>query len=612
MLSQGKWHKKIPKDRLQNLRWRRHLLLRARNDRAVQRALVEACRKDILLWINLFVWQYNPQAVGAEVGPFITWGFQDEAVLVILESIDKGGRNDLVIEKSREMGASWLCLIVMLWLFLFHPWKKFLMISRSAEAVDKPEDPDCLFWKLDFVIAHLPDWLTGGAIKRRRMGYRNLANSSVITGQATTGKAGVGGRATAMFVDEFSQIDEGFEVLHRTADTTGCRIFNFTHTGQGTAAYAHSQRTDVRKLVMHWSQHPEKNRGLYRYNETTNKVDVLDRRFEYPPDFNFVMDGTPGGPFPGLRSPWYDAEEARRQSRRAVAMDLDIDPRGAAAQFFDAALINALKAEYSAPPYWEGELSYDRDTGRPLALEPRKDGYIKLWLNLTKDGTPPMSVYTGGIDLSTGSGATPTCFTILNGKTGEKVMEYANPFIEATAFAPLAVALCWLFKDDTGEGARIAWEMQGPGILFGKRVIEMGYRNVYYRTAEHALSGKVSDQPGWVPTPNNVRVVLEDYRAALSQRLFVNRSWKALDECLSFVYDPTGKVKHDGADSAEDPTGARENHGDRVVADALAWKMAKGIGIVTRRPEEREIPRGSLAYRRLLRDNARRLEDAWA
>src|SRR5260370_34363113 len=136
-----------------------------------------------------------------------------------------------------------------------------------------------------------------------------------------------------MGIDEFSQIEEDYEVLHRTSDTTGCRIFNFTHKGLGTAAYELTQRVDMRKLNLHWSQHPHKKKGLYRYDTEAKHVVSLDAGFQHDPDYSFITDGSPtGGPCPGLRSPWYDKECRRKGSARAVAMDLDIDPRGSVSQ----------------------------------------------------------------------------------------------------------------------------------------------------------------------------------------------------------------------------------------------------------------------------------------
>lgn len=611
MLSPGSYWQKVPKSRNDNLDFRRYLI-RACKQRSNQRAALEICRRDVLFWINSFVWQYNPNTIGAsseEVGPFLTWGFQDEAVRLILDCIER--RKDLLIEKSREMGASWLCLLIMDWMFLFHPWKKFLMISRSEEAVDKPGDSDSLFWKLDFVHEHLPDWMTKG-VKRRRRGYRS-ANGSGITGQASTGKAGVGGRCTAMFIDEFPQIVEDYEVLHRTSDTTSCRIFNGTHRGPGTAFNELAQRVDIRKLVMHWTQHPDKARGRYRWDDEKKRCVSLDPTYDYPRDFQFVQEFRPtGGPFPGIRSPWYDEQCVRKGSSRAVAMDLDIDVTGSTSLFFDPVLVRRLIGEFCCDPYWQGDVSYDRDTGKPIALIPSPAGPLKLWCHLDTNGRPFSGLYAFGGDVSAGTGATPSCLSAADCVTGQKVLEYANAFIQPKDFGVLAVALCRLFGGKDGEPARLCWEKHGPGISFGGAVLETGFRNVYMHSMElpHSLELKISERPGWTPTPDTTRVLLEDYRSSLATRAFVNRSEAALKECLMFKYTPKGTVEHAEIESKNDPTGARLNHGDRVIADALCDKMVKDAGPPpARRKAERPLDPSSLAFRRALAQNRHREED---
>ena len=181
MLSPGKWHLEVPRDAKGNLAFRRLILDRTENDKALRKDLTHACKNDILFYVNVFVSQFNPRRNGKEVGPFITWDFQDEALLRILHHIDV--QQDLVMEKSREMGATWLCLLAMDWMCKFHPWKKFLCVSRNAEAVDKPNDPDSLFWKLDFITEYQPEWLRP-KIDRLKFSI-TYANGSNITGQAS-------------------------------------------------------------------------------------------------------------------------------------------------------------------------------------------------------------------------------------------------------------------------------------------------------------------------------------------------------------------------------------------------------------------------------------------
>ncbi len=615
MMSSGQWHKKVPKDFYKNVAYRVKLMKLLKGNRVGQRAFRLFCQQDILFYINTFVWQINPKKQGREVGPFITWDFQDEAIVGqdphrpgILWCIEN--KRDLVVLKSREMGASWLFLIVMDWLALFHPEKHFITISKSEEAVIG-RNPNSLFWKIDFMHKHLPDWLKGD-INRRKTSYEYKNTSSTITGEASTGRAGVGGRAPAMFIDEFPQIKEDYEVLDRTADTTDCRIFNGTHNGIGTAFFELTQRVDLKKLVMHWSQHPDKKKGLYRYDPANSKVAVLDHSYAYDSDFDFIMDGSPvGGPYPGLRSPWYDFECRRRSSDRAVAMDLDINPTGSVSQFFQALLIRELVQEHTLPPRWRGEIEYDLQTGEPAGLVPSEDGHLHLWCLLDLNGRPPHGPYAIGCDNSTGQGATPTCLSIVHMETGQKVGEYRNANIEPTPFAAYGVAVCKWFRSLTGAGAKFVWEIAGPGMIMGRRVLELGYRNIYWREREIKGMLEVSDQPGWASTANTKLLLLSEYREALALRKFLNPSKDSLEECLNFRFDESGNVVHGFERNKKDPAGSHSNHGDQVIADALAWRGCKASHAPASKPEETIIV-GSLAWRRQLAHNLRRIQaDIW-
>ena len=584
--SPGEYHLRVPRDRVKNLKWRLYVLRRCREDVRYRAAVFEMCRRDIIFFVNTFVWQFNPNAIGDMStldGPFVTWAFQDRAIRTILGCI--ADRTDLIIEKSREMGASWLCLIIMLWFWLFHPMSKFLCVSRNAKAVDDHEDSDSLFWKIEYIIRLLPEWMTPDHT-HKVMSFSNLENGSQITGQASTGKAGVGGRALAIFVDEFSQIREAREVYDRTSDTSGCRIFNGTHKGTGTMFHELTMKAEssrmLRKLVMHWSEHPDKANGMYRFDRETQRVTTYDTGYSYPSDFQFVIDGTPtGGPHPGLRSPWYDAACQRKGSARGIAADLDINPTGSVEQVFDAMMIHDRTVAYGKEPR-RYEIEYDRETAEPKRLHPKADGQVLVWGRIDGDGKPPRGTYAFGCDIAQGTGATPSCMCGADAETGQKVFEFASPTIEPKDFAYLAVAVCRLYGNGSDRPAKLAWEVPGPGQTFGKHVVLLGHRNMYYRTTEHRIKREVSDTPGWTNAPDSMLNLILSYRDALRSCKYLNPSKPAMRECLSFVYGPDGYVYHTGSRDTGEASGARVNHGDRVVADALCWKLIDEMGRLAR------------------------------
>lgn len=622
LYSPAEHHKRVPRKQRANMLFRRRLLAECRRDVDFRRAVLKACREDFLFFVNALVWQYNPNSCGPhspKLGPFTTWEFQDTGARLVLDCVEH--RKDVVVEKSREMGASWFLLILVTWFFLFHDLAKALCISRNADAVDKPNDADSLFWKIDFVLRHLPDWVASDAtVSRLKMGFENLSNGSQITGQASTGKAGVGGRALLMLVDEFSQIKEDWEVLERTSDTSGCRIFSGTHLGTATAFYELTTKAasagHLRKMVWHWTQHPDKNKGLYHYDPNTHRVVRHDPHFVYPRDFAFVMDGSPtGGPKPGVRSPWYDVAAEKKGTSRGVAADLDINPSGSVEQVFDALMVRELKVRYARPPAGEYELEYDRTDGTPVRLHPKENGPIKLWTRVSPDGHPPRGRYAFGGDIAAGTGATPSCFSGADCRTGEKVFAYTDSKIEPKELATMMVAVAKLFKDDDGNPAKLVWEIPGPGAVFGKNVIGLGFRNVYFRTTDHRLHKTVSDSPGWTNNNESMQALITHYRDALRGRRFLNRCEHALQECLSFQYGADGYIFHTGAKDPKDPSGARVNHGDRVVADALTWKMVEEIGQLVgpaEVPKNDSVVVGSLGWRILQARVQSVTEASWA
>src|SRR4029077_9156210 len=272
---------------------------------------------------------------------------------------------------------------------------------------------------------------------------------------------------TNLLLDEFSKHQEDWKIWSDTADT-GPRLIIGTHYGVGTAFYELATRKDMHKSIWHWSQHPEKKKGLYHYDAQTNKVTILDGAYDFPEDYRYVMDGSPtGGPFPGLRSPWYDKECQRRANARDVAMHLDIDPKGSVSAFFDRIMILQLM-QLTCEPYWEGDVDYDHDAGEPRGLVPRKGGPLRLWCHLS-NGLPVPDVYAFGADIATATGATPSCLSGVRSRAGEKVLEYAIAFIQPEKFAVLTVALCKMWKTAEGFTSMLAWEQQGPGLVFGNK-----------------------------------------------------------------------------------------------------------------------------------------------
>ena len=95
----------VPKDVSKNAKYRRWIIDLGATDRRMAKAIQQACKQDILFWVNSFCFTLDPRKKQPVI-PFITYGFQDEALSDLVDAIRDG--HDVAIEKSRDMGASWM------------------------------------------------------------------------------------------------------------------------------------------------------------------------------------------------------------------------------------------------------------------------------------------------------------------------------------------------------------------------------------------------------------------------------------------------------------------------------------------------------------------------
>lgn len=584
MIECGRYSGRVPRGYDENLRFRKKILNLADERTSYREALLHACRVDPLFFIDCFGWQVNPAKFGREVGPFILYPFQSAAIARIVRNIIN--HRSTAVEKSRYQGGTWMNLFLDDWFALFHENKNYILISHKKEAVDNGSDPNSLFWKLDFIHRHLPDWMLRGA---RHVSEGNMiypGTSSYGQGYATTKTAGLGGRATVVTSDEHGEQRDGKKLRARTANI-GPRVFVSAHYSNASDFLDICQNPDYDKVQLHWTENPQCNRGLYHFDHATNGI-VRHDAYAFPADYEFVRDGTPtGGPRPGWRSPWYDLKAKEIGDPRDVACQLDMDPTGASNLVFDQKVVAAAKARIEADgiePTFVGDLLYD-SLARPLGLQSNAKGSLRLWLNL-KDDRPPLHKYFLGADVARGNAgpmSTPSCIGVFN-EFGEQVGEYASPRIEPTPFADYYVALARWFWD-----GYMIWEANGPGGLVSKRVIEHGYWNFYWKKAKEGqvFGERDSDTPGWYNTGGGEAKtrLFKDHAADLREGKVTINSLVALEEYTQVVWVGPGRAEHNGERNKDDPSEAGMNHADRVIANALG-----GAAVAAYRKESQPKP----------------------
>ena len=158
-------------------------------------------------WINDWCMTFDPRRTGTAIDPrlmpFKLFPRQVDLVNFLWGCL-KDKENGL-IEKVRDAGASWVCSAFSAWLWIYHPGSVIGWGSRKEEYVDDSSDPKAIFPKIRQIMEWLPTWMLPlGFVRRLDMAYMkiyNRENGSAITGEAGD-NIGRGGRTTIYFKDE--------------------------------------------------------------------------------------------------------------------------------------------------------------------------------------------------------------------------------------------------------------------------------------------------------------------------------------------------------------------------------------------------------------------------
>lgn len=224
-------------------------------------------KKELVFFVRRFLMTFDPRPEAFPHHlPFDLYVFQEEFILDVYQAIKTG--EDLFIEKSRDMGASWCVLAVLFWCWLYEDGFQALIGSRKEEYVDKLGDLKALFPKFDYMIEHLRgEFLlpAGFNVKEHRNYMRlvNPENGNAIIGESSNPNFSRGGRFTVILYDEFGFWQHAKQAWTAGGDATRCRIA--VTTPPDVPSYAKTVRYGgkTRVITLHWSKHPEKDKQWY-------------------------------------------------------------------------------------------------------------------------------------------------------------------------------------------------------------------------------------------------------------------------------------------------------------------------------------------------------------
>jgi len=269
----------------------------------------QMCKADVHYWLQNWAWLYEPRPKPRSI-PFCHWhemfpdhegaDFQKRLIDKTIEHIEKG--EDLRIEKSRDMGASWSMMLVFTYLWQFHDMT-FLVGSRKESYVDTLGNLDMLLPKMRYLLDSQPKWLLPKGfnmdVHSGFMKIQNPETNGTVSGESNNANFGTGGRRNAILFDEYSKWEYTDSSAWTSAmQATPCRIALSTPLFKNNRFFV-LKKERIYNITMHWSEHPVKATGL--------KKDSKDK----------------------WTSPWYEKQK-ERDNPDVIAQELDISYSGTA------------------------------------------------------------------------------------------------------------------------------------------------------------------------------------------------------------------------------------------------------------------------------------------
>lgn len=253
------------------------------NDPALRAKFMLYYSSHPLEWINDWCITFDPRAQSPlpRLMPFILFQRQVEFVHFILSCLQD--KEDGLVEKSRDMGATWLCCAISSWLWLFRPGTVIGWGSRKESYVDKMGDPKAIFPKIRQILEHLPPWMLPETFKMNvhatYMRIVNPVNLSAITGEAGD-SMGRGGRTSLYFKDESAHYERPELVEAALGDNTDVQIDMSSVNGSANVFYRRRMAGEVwhpdqpitagktRVFIFDWKQNPLKTQAWYDKRRT--------------------------------------------------------------------------------------------------------------------------------------------------------------------------------------------------------------------------------------------------------------------------------------------------------------------------------------------------------
>ncbi len=249
-------------------------------------ALIKRMANDFPLTCQLLFTTHDPRRRPAHM-PFKLWDYQTKMGQCFSYCHDN--LLSLLMEKTRDVGASWVLGGWLLWMWLFADDFQALFTSRKKEMVDSRDEPDTMFERMRQMLKRMPGGFRALLLRdfneKRDATFAHLRNpmsGATITGEPPVDSFGRQGRYNVCVYDEAAFMARLKAMMASAGDASDCHFYVTTPNGMSGPVWDMKQSGRIPVVTVHWSEHPLKGRGRYIPKEQAAVASLADlaRRME--------------------------------------------------------------------------------------------------------------------------------------------------------------------------------------------------------------------------------------------------------------------------------------------------------------------------------------------
>ncbi len=284
---------------------RSKMLLRIRQKPELKFALKTFYKDNPIQFIEDWCVTYDPRAK-IKIMPFILFPRQKEFIEFFLGCVND--KENGLVEKCRDVGATWLCCALAVWMWLYIPGASVGFGSRKEMLVDRLGDSDSIFEKIRQIIRNLPKFLLPEEFNTSAdMPFLKIINrkdNAIIKGEAGD-NIGRGGRSLVYIKDESAHYEHPELIEASLGDNTDVQIDISSVNGSANVFYRRRQSGEVwekgkemgkgrtRIFIFDWRDHPGKTLEWYERRRQKSIDDGLTHVFaqEVDRDYSGSVEG---------------------------------------------------------------------------------------------------------------------------------------------------------------------------------------------------------------------------------------------------------------------------------------------------------------------------------